>query len=235
MKNDEYHFNSLKILLPFSLINTSWNNMIIFRKTILALTGLFICVFLTVHLGGNLLLLLPEQKARVMYNAYSHALRGNLFISITAYVNYACILFHVLYAILITRKNKVSRSVSYQMNRNDENSSWTSQNMMLLGSIIFCFIVLHMANFWFKVKIKGQEGDLYQMVVDLFKNPVYLIIYVVAVLPLGLHLSHGVQSAFKTLGLYHKKYIRWIAKASVAYAFIIGLGFGLIPIILYFR
>lgn len=209
--------------------------MIIFRKTILALTGLFICVFLTAHLGGNLLLLLPEEKARVMYNAYSHALRGNLFISIVAYVNYACILFHILYAILITRKNRASRSVSYQMNRNDENSSWTSQNMMLLGSIIFCFIVLHMANFWFKVKIQGQEGDLYQMVVDLFKNPIYLLIYVVAVFPLGLHLSHGVQSAFKTLGLYHKKYIRWMAKVSVAYAFVIGLGFGIIPIILYFR
>jgi len=209
--------------------------MIIFRKTILALTGLFICVFLTAHLGGNLLLLLPEEQARELYNAYSHALRGNFFITIVAYMNYACLLFHTLYAILITRKNRASRSVSYQVNRNDQNSSWTSQNMMLLGSIIFCFIVLHMANFWFKVKIQGQEGDLYQMVVDLFKDPVYLFIYVVAVLPLGLHLSHGVQSAFKTLGLYHKKYIRWMAKVSVAYAFVIGLGFGIIPIILYFR
>lgn len=209
--------------------------MIIFRKTILALTGLFICVFLTAHLGGNLLLLLPEENAREMYNAYSHALRENLFITIIAYINYACILFHILYAVLITRKNRASRSVDYHLNRNDENSSWTSQNMMLLGAIIFCFIVLHMANFWFKVKIQGQEGDLYQMVVDLFKNPVYLFIYVVAVLPLGLHLAYGVQSAFKTLGLYHKKYIRWMAKVSVFYALIIGLGFGIIPIILYFR
>lgn len=209
--------------------------MIIFRKTILALTGLFICIFLVAHLGANFLLLLPESHAREMYNAYSATLRGNVFISIIAYINYACILFHVLYAILVTRKNQASRVVKYQVNHSEENSSWTSQNMMLLGAMIFCFIVIHMANFWFKVKIQGHHEDLYQMVVDLFKDPLYLVIYVFAALPLGLHLSHGVKSAFKTLGLYHKKYLRWIAHISVAYALVVGAGFGIIPIVLYFR
>lgn len=170
-----------------------------------------------------------------MYNNYSAALRGNIFITVIAYINYACILFHVGYAVVVTRKNRESRDQRYLVNHSNENSSWTSQNMMLLGAIIFCFIVIHMANFWFKVKIQHQHEDLYQMVVDLFKDPVYLFIYVVAALPLGLHLSHGVQSAFKTLGLYHKKYVGWIAKISVAYAFIVGCGFGIIPIVLYFR
>lgn len=209
--------------------------MIIFKKTILALTGLFICIFLIAHLGANFLLLLPQEEARVMYNNYSAALRGNIFITVIAYINYACILFHVGYAVVVTRKNRESRDQRYLVNHSNENSSWTSQNMMLLGAIIFCFIVIHMANFWFKVKIQHQHEDLYQMVVDLFKDPVYLFIYVVAALPLGLHLSHGVQSAFKTLGLYHKKYVGWIAKISVAYAFIVGCGFGIIPIVLYFR
>ncbi len=209
--------------------------MIIFKKTILALTGLFICIFLIAHLGANFLLLLPEEQARVMYNNYSAALRGNVFITVIAYINYACILFHIGYAIAVTRKNKLARNDRYLINHASENSSWTSQNMMLLGAIIFCFIVIHMANFWFKVKIQGHHEDLYQMVVDLFKDPLYLVIYVVASLPLGLHLSHGVQSAFKTLGLYHKKYVGWMARVSVAYALIVGCGFGIIPIILYFR
>lgn len=209
--------------------------MIIFRKTILALTGLFICIFLIAHLGANFLLLFPEEKARELYNNYSATLRGNFFISIVAYINYACIIFHVLYAIIVTRKNKSFRSVSYEMNTASENSSWTSQNMMLLGSIILAFIVIHMANFWFKVKFLHQEEDIYQMVVDLFKNPIYLLIYTLGMLPLGLHLSHGVQSAFKTLGLYHKKYIRWMANISVAFAAFMGIGFAIIPIILYFR
>ena len=209
--------------------------MIIFKKTFLAITGLFICFFLIAHLGANLLLLLPEESARHMYNAYSLALRGNILITVVAYINYACIIFHVFYAIVITRKNKGTRSVQYEMNKSSENSSWTSQNMMLLGSLIFCFIAIHMTNFWYKVKFQGQDEDLYQMVVDLFHEPLYLIIYVVSAIPLGLHLSHGVQSAFKTLGLYHKKYIGWIAKISVFYAAVTGVGFGIIPIVLYFR
>lgn len=209
--------------------------MIIFRKTILALTGLFICIFLIAHLGANFLLLLPTETARVMYNNYSATLRGNFFITIIAYINYACIIFHVLYALIVTRKNMTARSVSYEMNSSSENSSWTSQNMMLLGSIILAFIIIHMADFWFKVKFLHQEEDLYQMVADLFKNPLYVLIYVLAMLPLGLHLSHGVQSAFKTLGLYHKKYIRWMACVSVVFASVMGFGFAIIPIILYFR
>ncbi|MBC7428604.1 MAG: succinate dehydrogenase cytochrome b subunit [Bacteriovorax sp.] len=209
--------------------------MIIFRKTFLALTGLFICFFLMAHLGANFLLLLPEEKARTMYNAYSAALRGNFFITVVAYVNYACILFHIFYALIVTRVNQAARKVKYIVNKSNENSSWTSQNMLFLGALIFCFIAIHMANFWFKVKFRHQDDDLYQMVVDLFHQPLYLFIYVFAALPLGLHLSHGVKSAFKTLGLYHKKYIRWIADLSVFYAAVTGLGFAIIPVVLYFR
>lgn len=209
--------------------------MIIFRKTFLALTGLFICFFLMAHLGTNFLLLLPEESARHMYNAYSAALRGNIFITVVAYINYACIIFHILYALIITRKNRSARSVQYASNGSDENSTWTSQNMLFLGALIFCFIVIHMTNFWFKVKFLHRDEDLYQMVVDLFHEPLYLAIYVVAALPLGLHLSHGVKSAFKTLGLYHKKYIRWIGYLSTFYAAVTGIGFAIIPIVLYFR
>jgi succinate dehydrogenase / fumarate reductase cytochrome b subunit len=209
--------------------------MIIFRKSILALTGLFICVFLIAHLGANFLLLLPPNQAREFYNVYSNTLRGNIFIGIIAYLNYACILFHILYALLVTRRNRSSRVAKYAIKKNDENSTWTSQNMLLLGAMIFCFIVIHMSNFWFKVKILHQEGDLYQMVYDLFHQPLYLALYVLAALPLGLHLSHGVQSAFKSLGLYHHKYIKWIAKISVLYAFVVGVGFAIIPIVVYFR
>lgn len=209
--------------------------MIIFRKSILALTGLFICVFLIAHLGANFLLLLPQETARIMYNNYSATLRGNLLISIVAYINYACIIFHVLYAVIVTRKNKSLRSIGYAKNSALENSSWTSQNMMLLGSIIFAFIVIHMANFWYDVKFLHQDDDLYQMVYDLFKNPYYVLIYTLGMIPLGLHLSHGVQSAFMTLGLYHKKYIKIVSRISVIFATVMGLGFAIIPIILYLR
>lgn len=209
--------------------------MLIFRKSILALTGLFICFFLVAHLGANLLLLLPEDQARSMYNSYSAFLRENIFVTVIAYINYGCILFHILYALLITYRNRKARNIQYAMNSSGENSTWTSQNMLLLGAIIFCFIVIHLANFWFKVKFQHTDDDLYQMVVDLFHEPLYVAIYVASALPLGLHLAHGVKSAFKTLGLYHHKFIKWIADLSAIYAWVVGIGFGIIPVVLYFR
>jgi len=209
--------------------------MIIFRKTILAATGLFICIFLIAHLGANLLLLLPEEKAEIFYNAYSEFLRGNIFVTVIAYINYLCILFHVFYALIVTLKNRKARTIKYDNNHVLENSSWTSQNMLFLGALIFCFIVIHMANFWFKVKILHHEENLYKMVFELFHQPLYVLIYVASAIPLGLHLAHGVQSAFKTLGLYHYRYSRWMAKISVGYAMVTGVGFAIIPIVIYFR
>lgn len=209
--------------------------MIVFRKSFLAITGLFICFFLTAHLGANFLLLLPAETARNYYNSYSAFLRGNIFVTVIAYVNYLCILFHIYYAVIISIKNKSARSIQYELKNNSDNSSWSSQNMLFLGALIFCFLVIHMANFWFKVKFQHNESDLYQMVFNLFHEPLYVAIYVFSALPLGLHLSHGVKSAFKTLGLYHKKYLRWIADLSVIYATVVGIGFGIIPIILFFK
>lgn len=209
--------------------------MIIFRKTILALTGLFICIFLIAHLGANVLLLLPEGQARPLYNSYSAALRGNPFITAIAYLNYACIVFHIIYGVIITVKNRQSKGTKTVQNNSSQNSSWTSQNMALLGAILFAFIVVHMANFWYRVKFLGEDEDLYQMVVELFKNPIYLFFYVIAMLPLALHLAHGVKSAFKSLGLYHKKYLRWVAYIGTAYAWIVGVGFAIIPLVVFFR
>lgn len=205
------------------------------KKNFLALTGLFICLFLTAHLAANFLLLLPEEHARILYNNYSSALRANPFITIVAYINYACILFHIYYALVITRKNRMTRNVRYTVSLNNETSTWTSQNMLFLGALIFCFITIHMANFWFKVKFQHQDEDLYQMVINLFKDPLYLFIYVLSAIPLALHLSHGVKSAFKTLGLYHKKYVSWVAVFSFYYSLVVGIGFAIIPIVLFFR
>lgn len=209
--------------------------MLILRKTVLAFTGLFICIFLIAHLGANLLLLLPESSARGLYNSYSQTLRANPFITLIAYINYACLLFHVVYGVLITVKNRQSKGILNIKNASTETSTWTSQNMALLGSILLAFIIVHMANFWFRVKFLGDDSDLYQMVMILFSNPTYVALYTIAMLPLGLHLAHGVKSAFKTLGLYHRTYLRWVAIAGVTYSWIVGLGFAVIPVIVYFK
>ncbi|WP_299670029.1 succinate dehydrogenase cytochrome b subunit [uncultured Polaribacter sp.] len=215
-----------------------------FRKGIIALTGLFLCLFLIVHLSANCILLLPEETARGLYNSYSTTLRESPLIKIVAYVLYLSIIFHVVYAFLITLKNRRAKPHRYLVSNSKENSSWTSQNMGLLGIMVLLFIVVHLANFWVRIRLGlGEEvsidsagyTDVYEVTYSLFQNIYYVVFYTLLMIPLGLHLNHGLKSAFKTLGFYHKKGLRIIAKASLVYAVIMSIGFGIIPAIVYFK
>ena len=202
---------------------------------ILALTGLFICLFITVHLGGNLILLLPQEHARPLYNAYSSTLSGNPFIKVIAYVNYACFLFHIIYGAIITVKNRRTRKVPYLSNHGGDITNWSSQNMGLLGAILFTFLVIHLIHFWYPAKFSDHEPDLYQLVSEQFRQPLSALFYALAMIPLALHLSHGFSSAFRSLGLYNARYFRWITHLGHAYAITVSIGFALIPIIMYAR
>lgn len=215
-----------------------------FRKSVIAGTGLFLCIFLIVHLSANSLLLLPESMARNLYNSYSTTLRESTLISLVSYLLYLSIILHVVYAVIITYKNRKSRGSRYAVNHKLENSTWTSQNMGLLGVFILLFIVVHMANFWARIKLGFGEDvgldiagniDVYEVTYTLFHNIYYVLFYSILMIPLGLHLHHGLKSAFKTLGFYHKKGLRILAKISLIYAIIMSVGFGIIPLIVYFK
>lgn len=210
----------------------------------IALTGLFLCLFLIVHLSANCLLLLPQDSARGLYNAYSTFLRENPLIMAVAYVLYLSILIHVLYAILVLVRNRRAKPVKYAVNQYRENSSWASQNMGALGVLILIFIVVHLVNFWARIKlgIGAEVGidaagnkDIYEVTYTLFQNSYYVVFYTLMALPLGYHLHHGLQSAFKTLGFYHRPGLEWLARLSLIYAIVISAGFGIIPIVVYFQ
>ena len=169
--------------------------MIINRKTLLAASGMFLCLFLVVHLSANLLLLLPPQMAQEKYNLYSATLRGNVLINLVSYVLYLSLIMHTYLALKITLTNWRARNSRYVVNHAAETSTWTSRNMGLLGFVILIFIVVHLANFWARAKLGiGAEvpvdpwgnADLYLLVVELFKNPFYLIFYTLLMIPLGL-------------------------------------------------
>ena len=220
------------------------NNKLFLRKTIIAGTGLFLCIFLVVHLSANCILLLPEATARGLYNAYSTTLRENPLIKLVAYALYASIILHVFYALLITLRNRKAKPQKYVMNNSKENSTWTSKNMGLIGTMILLFIVVHLANFWARIKLgigdtvgldTAGNMDVYEVTSSLFHNIYYVIFYTLLVIPLAFHLHHGFKSAFKTLGFYHKNGLRMIAKIALVYAIIMGVGFGIIPLIVYFK
>ena len=219
-------------------------NTLFFRKSMVAITGLFLCLFLIVHLSANCLLLLPEDTARGVYNAYSTWLRENPLIMVIAYALYLSIILHVVYALMVTIRNKKAKPVSYAVNHTEANSSWASQNMGLIGLSILIFIVVHLANFWARIKLGLGDGvgmdaagnkDVYEVTYALFHNIYFVLFYSLLMIPLGLHLHHGLKSAFKTLGFYHKRGLEVLAKISIIYAVVIAVGFGIIPFVVYFK
>ena len=132
------------------------------KKYWMALTGLFLCTFLVGHLLGNLQLAFKAgEEGRQAFNEYAYFMAHNPMIKILSYLTYISILFHTIDGILLTIKNKKSRPVKYAKNNANANSSSTSRNMALLGSLILIFIVTHMANFWYKAKISSDPFPLH--------------------------------------------------------------------------
>ncbi|WP_295664500.1 succinate dehydrogenase cytochrome b subunit [uncultured Mucilaginibacter sp.] len=116
------------------------------KKLIMALTGLFLCTFLIVHVGGNLLLFSNDNGYG--FNVYANFLTHFPPIEVIAYLLYACILVHALYALILTIGNRKARPIPYASAPKSP-TLWSSKNMGLLGSILFLFIVIHMGDFWY--------------------------------------------------------------------------------------
>ena len=215
---------------------------LIWRKIWVASTGLFLCIFLMVHLSVNSLLLLPEPSSVQLCNEASTFLRENLLLKVVAYLLYASILTHILYGFLISVKNKKSKGI-----RTKEvayTSSFASRSMLAMGMLILVFIVFHLYNFWWRIKLGfgvplsvDANGlvDVYQVTHSLFQQPSFVAFYSLLCVPLGIHLYHGVFSGVRSLGVYSDKVLRLIRVISLVYAIIISAGFAVIPVVLYFR
>lgn len=211
------------------------------RKNLMALTGLFLCLFLVIHLAGNLQLLLPADRAPAQYNFYSELLSHNYLIKFISYALYLSILVHVIDALILTLQNwRANGAQKYVYDRRGTASAWYSRNMGLLGSLIFVFLVVHLRDFWFQYKFgslpfdaQGHK-DIYTIVVAAYADPWYVVLYTVSLLVLGFHLLHGFSSAFESLGLYHSRYSKWVKAFGWFYTVVITGGFIIIPIWVYF-
>lgn len=211
------------------------------RKIVMSVTGLFLCSFLVVHLIGNLQLFNNDGGAA--FNIYSRFMGTNPIIRTMELVLLAGFLFHIYDAIVLTRRNKAARPIGYVNNHPEENSTWSSRNMGLLGTVILVFLIIHLWNFFVPARFGGLEGvviedveydNLYLKVVQSFQIWWYVAIYVIAMVALAYHLIHGFQSAFQTLGLDHKKYTPFIQMFGYAFSVLVCLGFAIIPLYFFF-
>lgn len=223
------------------------NNSLIFntsvgKKILMGLTGLFLCVFLIVHLSGNLLLF--NDDGGRSFNEYTLFMTTNFLIrglEIGLVVGFAV---HIFLALKLTRKNFESRPVKYEVNKVEETASVYSRNMGITGSIILIFLILHLKTFWFTYKfgeipvVVYEDGtqlkDMFAVVQAAFSQWWYSSIYVVAMILLGGHLNHGFQSAFRSLGITNKSYAPMLTILGSAFAIAMAVGFAAFPVLFFF-
>lgn len=212
------------------------------QKLLMSLTGLFLILFLLVHLTGNLQLL--SNDGGKAFNIYTDFMSHNPLIQFVAKGNYAFILLHAIVGIMLAFKNKKAKGSKYAVSAKNK-SSWASNQMALLGSLIFAFLLMHMWHFWFQLKFREKlqpmvsyDGvevvDAYSKVVGIMEQPIWAGLYLIGLLVLAFHLWHGFASAFQTLGLRHKKYTPLISGLGKAYAILVPLGFAVLPLYILF-
>jgi len=211
------------------------------RKLIMSLAGLFLIVFLVVHLSINLSLIFSDS--REIFNKAAHFMSSNILIKIFEVILFGGFILHMFYGVFLQIKNWLARGRRYRI-ENFSQTSFFSKFMIHTAVIIAVFLVLHLMDFYFKVKIFGDVPEVFYngrsyhdlgiLVIEKFKIPGFIIFYLACFVFLAFHLLHGFWSAFQTLGLDHKVYTPVIKAAGILYTILVVAGFMLIPVYIYF-
>jgi succinate dehydrogenase / fumarate reductase cytochrome b subunit len=205
----------------------------------MALSGFFLLVFLLQHLTINLLSVVSPDA----FNSASHFmgtfwLVQFIFQPILAFG----VVFHLSLGFVLELKNRSARPVKYAFNNPSANSTWMSRNMIITGMMILLFLGLHFYDFWFpELNVKYLQGDMsglnaeggmryWEELHHKFHDPIRVGIYCLSFVFLSLHLMHGFQSAFQSVGFNHNKYTPTIKKLSNIYAIVVPLGFVVIAV-----
>jgi succinate dehydrogenase / fumarate reductase cytochrome b subunit len=194
------------------------------KKLLMAITGLAFFGFLCMHLAGNLTL----YKSGSAFNAYAqklHSLGPILIVFELGLLAFAII--HVATGIILFFQNLRARSVPYKIDKPAGGRTFSSSWMPYTGFILLAFVIFHLLNFSF---VDKSQRKIFEIVSAAFANPIYIIIYVLAMVVLALHIRHGFWSAFQTVGANHPKYMPAIMVLSIVVSLIFGFGFGLLPI-----
>jgi succinate dehydrogenase / fumarate reductase cytochrome b subunit len=205
------------------------------KKLLMALTGFFLILFLFIHLFGNTFLYFGPDY----FNGYVHTLNETILVYFIRFIEIILVLgfgFHIWDGLRLWWQNRKARPIKYHIKAKDPKSTWTSRNMIYSALIILVFLIIHLRNFWYEFKYGPRTKDItdYDIVVKTFQDPTYMILYVISMVFLFLHLHHGFQSAFQTLGLNHKKYTPFIVWLGRFIALFLSLGFASFPIYFFF-
>lgn len=215
-------------------MSKGFSNTSVGKKYLMALSGFFLLFFLLQHFIINFLSVISADA----FNEASHFMGTNPLVQyLLQPVLLFGVIFHLAMGMRLELQNKSARPVKYAMNKPATNSNWMSRNMIFTGITIFLFLGLHFYDFWIpEIKDKFIDGiwdnptKYYDHLTHKFVDPIRVGIYVLAFVFLSLHLLHGFQSAFQSVGFNHGKYTPIIKKLGNIYAILIPLGFIFIAI-----
>ncbi len=205
------------------------------KKIWMAFLGLFLMIFLVVHLGINLCLLRDDGGA--WFTAAAHFMGTNYIVKVFEIGLFAGFILHILLGIILQVQNWMARPVRYMVSNKTE-TPFLSKYMIYTGGIVLVFLVIHFINFYF-IKLgwvsnpnmsPDGEPDFYTITQQLFANPVYSILYIFLFIVLGFHLNQAFQAAWQTLGINHPQYTTCLQRFGTFYAIVVPLGFIVIPL-----
>ena len=192
------------------LINSS-----IGRKVVMSVTGIALILFLTFHGCMNIVALFSGEA----YNWICEALGANWYAVVATLGLAALAVIHIVYAFILTVQNRSARgSERYAETEKPAKVEWASQNMLVLGIVVVLGLLLHLFNFWYNMMFAELIGttmghlpsDGFAFIIDTFQNPVYVVLYIVWLVALWFHLTHGFWSAMQTIGISGKLWFnRW--------------------------
>ncbi|MGB0198633.1 MAG: succinate dehydrogenase cytochrome b subunit [Flavobacteriaceae bacterium] len=200
----------------------------ILRKVAMALSGLFLIVFLLQHFTINVTSVFSEE----VFNKFSHFMGINPLVQfILQPILIFGVLFHFIMGFVLEWQNRSARAVSYASYKGSANASWVSRNMIISGAVVLSFLGLHFYDFWvpemnykYIEVLPENPHRYYEELVHKFEDPTRVVLYVVSFVFLALHLLHGFSSAFQSLGV-NNKYTPIIKGLGKLYAIFIPLGF----------
>ncbi|OXA86781.1 succinate dehydrogenase cytochrome b subunit [Flavobacterium hercynium] len=213
-------------------------NASILKKVAMALSGLFLISFLALHVSLNLISIFSER----VFNEASHFMGYNPLIQYFMQPVLAFgVIFHFVFGFVLTLQNKNARPIAYAKYNGAANASWTSRNMIISGSVILAFLVLHFYDFWFpEVNYKYVVGNLpdanryFGELVHKFHDPIRTGLYCVSFVLLGFHLWHGFGSSLQSMGM-HNKYSRFLSKVGYGFAIVVPALFVIIALFHHFN
>jgi succinate dehydrogenase / fumarate reductase cytochrome b subunit len=218
------------------------------KKLIMALTGLFLVLFLIVHVGLNACIWANDEGK--MFNKAAHFMGDTVVMRILEVGLFIGFILHIVQGYVLETKNLSRRGKGYKINLANKGSKWYSRTMGLLGTLLFLFLIMHIKDFWIHSRLGGIAGiqplsevsypdslkpyhNLYGLMIDEFQSPVVVVLYVLGCLSLAYHLMHGFQSAFRTLGLHNRKYIGLLRSIGFGFAVVVSTAFAMMPVSVY--